>query len=486
MTIASTTVATSGSTGNGATTQFSFSFSIADDGAIDAEDQIQVLLETIATGARALLTRGTSAGQYSVSINGDQSASPGGAITTVSTYSSSYRIWIRLAPPFTQSTDLASQSAFNAQVIEDRFDMLMREINVLKDQLRRAPVLDTPIGASFSGEITGPFTTGYGLIVNSGATGFSLSTTLTGATVSAAWATVIETASLALGLSAAGLGTEDTPTFAGLLLSQGATAATPSLRALNTTANASVLVAAFEGDKASPANDDLAYIDLKLSDSAGNQDAFARISWQGVNVTSGAEAGALIFGAVNSGTVTNYFYMSPGLWAGTANDQVALGSGSLAFSDLFLAAGGVINFNNGNYTITHAAGVLTFSGSVLSSGPTSGIGYSAGAGGAVTQLTNRSTGVTLSKITGAITTDTTSLAAEASATFTVTNTTVAATDTVVLSIKSGANGGNTAVSVVAVAAGSFDIKVSNNNAAAGTAETGAIIINFAVLKAVAA
>ena len=117
---------------------------------------------------------------------------------------------------------------------------------------------------------------------------------------------------------------------------------------------------------------------------------------------------------------------------------------------------------------------------------TGSIGYATGAGGAVTQATSRTTGVTLSKMSGTITTDTSSLAAEAAAEFTVTNTLVAIGDVIVVSQQSGSNGGNTDVFVSTVAAGSFKIKVANNNAAAGTAETGAIIINFAVIKAVAA
>lgn len=128
------------------------------------------------------------------------------------------------------------------------------------------------------------------------------------------------------------------------------------------------------------------------------------------------------------------------------------------------------------------AGALQYAGV----DPTFAHGYATGAGGAVVQITSRSTGVTLSKLSGTIQTDTTSLAAEAAAVFTVTNTTVAIGDVIVLSIQSGTNGGNTAVAVTTVAAGSFALKVSNNNAAGGTAETGAIIINFAVLKAVAA
>lgn len=113
-------------------------------------------------------------------------------------------------------------------------------------------------------------------------------------------------------------------------------------------------------------------------------------------------------------------------------------------------------------------------------------GYATGAGGSVTQATNRTTGVTVNALSGQITTNTASLAAEAAAEFTVTNSKVAVGDVVVVSQQSGSNGGNTDVFVSTVADGSFKIKVANNNAAAGTAETGAIIINFAVVKAVAA
>ena len=133
----------------------------------------------------------------------------------------------------------------------------------------------------------------------------------------------------------------------------------------------------------------------------------------------------------------------------------------------------------------HKSSVLAPSKSFTSNSPDVALGYGVGAGGAVTQQTDRVTGVTINTVTGAITTNNASLAAEASANFTVTNSSVAVTDTIVLSIRSGSDGGNTAVTVVTVAAGSFVIKVSNHNAAAGTAETGAIIINYALIKGVA-
>jgi len=131
----------------------------------------------------------------------------------------------------------------------------------------------------------------------------------------------------------------------------------------------------------------------------------------------------------------------------------------------------------------------TFSGPVaskdgfISSAPTgTGIGYSTGAGGVVTQLTSRSTGVTLSKLSGTITGRADSLAALTIATFTVTNTTVAITDTIVLSKVSG--DADAACYVNAVAAGSFQISVINQHAT--VADTTAMVMNFAVIKAVSA
>jgi hypothetical protein len=108
----------------------------------------------------------------------------------------------------------------------------------------------------------------------------------------------------------------------------------------------------------------------------------------------------------------------------------------------------------------------------------------AGIGGVVTQATSRSTAVTLSTLCGQITTSSASLAAEAAAEFTVTNTQVKQGDVVALCQQSGSNGGNTDAYVSTVADGSFKVKVANNNPAAGTAETGAIILNFAIIRAV--
>lgn len=83
-----------------------------------------------------------------------------------------------------------------------------------------------------------------------------------------------------------------------------------------------------------------------------------------------------------------------------------------------------------------ASGNITSAASVFSSSPSAGIGYSTGAGLAVTQLTSRTTSVSINAVTGAITL----VSAAGSATyqsFTVNNTSVSITDVVVVCQKSG-------------------------------------------------
>lgn len=96
----------------------------------------------------------------------------------------------------------------------------------------------------------------------------------------------------------------------------------------------------------------------------------------------------------------------------------------------------------------------------------------------VTQATDRSTGVTINAPSGQITMNSASLAAGAEAKFTVTNSFVTTNSVPVVALQSGQTASTSVVSVTAVAAGSFEITVSNLNAA--TADTGAGVINFIV------
>jgi hypothetical protein len=122
---------------------------------------------------------------------------------------------------------------------------------------------------------------------------------------------------------------------------------------------------------------------------------------------------------------------------------------------------------------------ITASAGILSTSPTAGVGYATGAGGAVTQITSRTTGVTINTPTGAITL--VSAAGSATpATFTVTNSSVAATDVIDINQKSGTD--LYQVFVTNVAAGSFKVTFFTT----GGTTTEQPVFNFTVTKAVAA
>ena len=109
-------------------------------------------------------------------------------------------------------------------------------------------------------------------------------------------------------------------------------------------------------------------------------------------------------------------------------------------------------------------------------------GYITGEGGAVTQATSKSTGVTLDKRCGQITMNGAALNAATTVSFTLTNNTIAATDLLVLNHVSAGTAGAYLLNAQC-GAGSASINV--RNITAGNLSE-AIVIGFAVIKAVAA
>ena len=107
------------------------------------------------------------------------------------------------------------------------------------------------------------------------------------------------------------------------------------------------------------------------------------------------------------------------------------------------------------------------------------LGFGVGAGGAVTQATSKATGVTLNKATGAVTMNAAALAATTSVGFVLSNTLIAATDVVLVSIGSVATADSYHTQVDNVAAGTCRISLRNTSAASLSE---AVVLNFAVIK----
>jgi hypothetical protein len=105
------------------------------------------------------------------------------------------------------------------------------------------------------------------------------------------------------------------------------------------------------------------------------------------------------------------------------------------------------------------------------------IGYGTPAQGAVTQLTSKSTGVTLNASAGQITLNAASLAATTNVTFTLTNSVLSAKDVLLLNVTNGTSASYNAF-VSSMAAGSATITLRNISA---NPLAEAVVLNFAII-----
>ena len=149
---------------------------------------------------------------------------------------------------------------------------------------------------------------------------------------------------------------------------------------------------------------------------------------------------------------------APAMYVGTGKSDGAI----------FLYAGGGAKArldSNGNLLLTSGTGAL---------------GYGAGAGGQVTQLTSKSTAVTLNKPSGTVITHNESLMAGELVSFEISNNTVNRKDTVSASIDQNTiNQWVYSIERIAVDTGAIIVSVKNNYTSALSDN---IIINFTVMK----
>ena len=166
------------------------------------------------------------------------------------------------------------------------------------------------------------------------------------------------------------------------------------------TDGASVQAAILEGNRATPTAGDEFYFTMRLSDSAGNQDEFARLSVVGVDITTTTEDGRLDIDLLNAGTLQEWFRLHTGhieFTRGMALASVASGSlaalyaigrnadvpnflqinvptgasleisvnevavGTLSASGLDLAAGDALSFGTVNILVDNPGGTMTLS-----------------------------------------------------------------------------------------------------------------------------
>jgi hypothetical protein len=106
------------------------------------------------------------------------------------------------------------------------------------------------------------------------------------------------------------------------------------------------------------------------------------------------------------------------------------------------------------------------------------LGYAAGAQGTVTQLTGKSTGVTLNKSAGRITMNNEALAGNTAVSFTLTNSLISANDVIVLNVSGGATAAAYTTYVSSMTTGSAVLTL--RNLTSGSLSE-AVILNFSTI-----
>lgn len=149
-----------------------------------------------------------------------------------------------------------------------------------------------------------------------------------------------------------------TPSVSSITTANATGAGTPAGTFKNTTDNASVQALRVGGARATPTASDAAYLSLVLNNSSGAEKEFGRISALIGTVTAGAEGGTMRFGCITSGSFANYVELNNNKFGPITNDLLPLGTAALSWADLFLASGGVINWNNGTAVLTQSGALL--------------------------------------------------------------------------------------------------------------------------------
>lgn len=120
----------------------------------------------------------------------------------------------------------------------------------------------------------------------------------------------------------------------------------------NSNNSASVKVLSLEGDRPTGADNDEGYMSLVLSNDAGTQIEFGRLTWVATdaNLATGHD-GRIDFAVMVAGTLADELQLDGTSLSPSNNDGLQLGTTALGWADLYFAVNGVINWGNAQITL---------------------------------------------------------------------------------------------------------------------------------------
>ncbi len=125
-------------TGNGVTTAFPFSFKV-----FAATDVTATRADTLGAETGLVLNI-----DFTVALNADQDAAPGGTVTLSAPLSTGYRLVVSSAVPNLQPTDITNNGGFYPRVIEDALDRHVAQVQQIDEKVGRAlkVAITSPLG----------------------------------------------------------------------------------------------------------------------------------------------------------------------------------------------------------------------------------------------------------------------------------------------------------------------------------------------------
>lgn len=122
--------------GNGSQTGFTFSFKV-----FTTADVLVVVTDADSVDADQVLDT-----DYTVSLNGDQDASPGGTVTMVTAPATGEKVTILSQVGETQLVDIPNKGGFHASIVEKAFDKVTILVQQLSEKVTRAVL--QPVGSA--------------------------------------------------------------------------------------------------------------------------------------------------------------------------------------------------------------------------------------------------------------------------------------------------------------------------------------------------
>lgn len=145
MTVANTLRKAGPFAGNGATTAFPFTFKVF------ADTDLEVIELDTTSGLETIKTITT---QYTVALNADQDANPGGTVDYLTAPTAGKEVTLLSAIPALQDVDLVGGGGFYPQTIENALDRAVALIQQLQEQVLRALLI--PVSFDITGSLPQP------------------------------------------------------------------------------------------------------------------------------------------------------------------------------------------------------------------------------------------------------------------------------------------------------------------------------------------